>query len=85
MVNLSLSKKLPRVLGRQVFVWVREGAEIWSWKGGPRTACINCKSDNMINLTTKINTCGSDRQVRWARRGKQLTMLTNVKVRAWSI
>ena len=34
-------------------------------KGGPRTACINCKSDNMINLTTKICTCGSDRQVRF--------------------
>ena len=38
-------------------------------KGGPRTACIECKSENMINLTTKICTCGSDRQVRFGRPG----------------
>jgi len=68
MVNLSLSKKPEEAWGGKCSCGSNK-VKRFGVKGGPRTACIECKSENMINLTTKICTCGSDRQVRFGRPG----------------
>ena len=53
MVNLSLSKKPEESWGGKCSCGSGK-VRRFGLKGGPRTACINCKSDDMINLTTKI-------------------------------
>ena len=78
MVNLSLSKKPDEAWGGKCACGSQK-ARRFGLKDGKRTNCIQCKTEDMVNLTTKLCACGSERQVRFGLPGGKATKCSQCK------